>query len=106
VTVEWGGTASMAEVDIEDGASATVAGNWITGNRLDHNRFFGIAIQDGDGRTDGNVVIGGQVGIGVVADFIDTTAVLTGDRITGTSVAPVKELDCCGVTATAIVRRF
>ena len=39
-----------------------------------------------------------------VADFIDTTATLTGDRITGTTVAPVKEIDCCGVTATAIVR--
>ena len=75
----------------------------IAGNQLDRNRFFGIVIQDGDGRTSGNVIRGGQVGIGVVADFIDTTAVLAGDRITGTSAAPVKEIDCCGATAHAVV---
>jgi nitrous oxidase accessory protein NosD len=76
----------------------------IAGNSLDHNRFFGIIIQDGDGHADGNVIHGGQIGIGVVADFIDTTAVLRGDRITATTVAPVKEIDCCGATATAVVR--
>jgi parallel beta-helix repeat protein len=76
----------------------------ISGNRLERNRFFGIVIQDGDGRADGNTISGGQVGIGVVADFLDTAAVLAGDRITGATVASVEEIDCCGVTATAIVR--
>jgi hypothetical protein len=76
----------------------------IADNHLERSRYFGIVIQDGDGHTTGNVISGGQIGIGVVADFIDTTAVLEGDHITATSVAPVKEIDCCGVTATAIVR--
>jgi parallel beta-helix repeat protein len=76
----------------------------ILGNQLERNRFFGIVIQDGDGRADGNRISGGRVGIGVVADFIDTTAVLHGNRITGTTVAPVQELECCGVSATAVVR--
>ena len=46
----------------------------INGNQLDNNPYFGIVIQDGDGRTSGNAINGGQIGIGVVADFIDTTA--------------------------------
>jgi parallel beta-helix repeat protein len=31
----------------------------ISGNRVSNNRFFGIAIQDGDGRTSGNTITGG-----------------------------------------------
>jgi hypothetical protein len=61
-------------------------------------------IQDGDGRADGNFISGGRIGIGVVADFIDTTAVLNGDRVRGATVAPVEEIECCGASATAIVR--
>jgi hypothetical protein len=60
-------------------------------------------IQDGDATTSSNTIRGGQVGIGVVADFVDTTGVLRGDRITGPTVAPVREIECCGFTATAIV---
>lgn len=45
-----------------------------------------------------------QVGIGVVAGGADTTGVLRGDQINGTTVAPVREIQCCGFTATAIVR--
>jgi parallel beta-helix repeat protein len=77
----------------------------IRGNRLTDNRFFGVVVQDGDGATEDNRITGGQVGIGVVADFLDTTAHLRGDRIRGASVAAVQELDCCGATATAIVLR-
>lgn len=76
----------------------------ISGNTLTDNRFFGIVIQDGDGSTSENTIGGGQVGIGVVADFVDTTGVLRGDRIRKTTVEPVRELQCCGVTATAIVK--
>ena len=61
-------------------------------------------IQDGDGHTDDNVIYGGRIGIGIVADFVDTTGVLEGDQISGTTVASVSHIDCCGVTATAIVR--
>jgi parallel beta-helix repeat protein len=76
----------------------------ISGNTLTGNRFFGIAIQDGNGETRANTIIGGQVGIGVIADAVDTVGVLHGDSITGTTVAPVREIDCCGFTATAIVK--
>lgn len=75
----------------------------ISANRLKDNRFFGIVIQNGDGATTGNTVKGGQVGIGVVADAVDTVGVLQGDKIQHTTVAPVQEIDCCGVTATAVV---
>ena len=50
-------------------------------------------------------VRGGEVGIGVGADFIDTLAVLRGDDIRRTTVAPVQEIACCGFSATAIVER-
>jgi parallel beta-helix repeat protein len=76
----------------------------ISGNTLTDNRYFGIVIQDGDGETLGNTISGGQVGIGVVADAVDTVGVLRGDTISGTTVAPVREIQCCGFTATAIVK--
>lgn len=72
-------------------------------NRLTNNRFFGVVIQDGSNETAENKISGGEVGIGVVADFVDTVAVSRGDRIRRTSVAPIQEIDCCGFTATAIV---
>jgi parallel beta-helix repeat protein len=76
----------------------------ISDNTLQDNRFFGIAIQDSDGTTRENTISGGQVGIGVIADAVDTTGVLRGDSISGTTVAPVREIECCGFTATAIVK--
>lgn len=76
----------------------------ISGNILERNRYFGIVIQDGDGTTSGNTITGGQVGIGVVADFVDTTAWLRGDHISGTTDADVREIQCCGYVATAIRR--
>lgn len=75
----------------------------ISENRVRNNRFFGIVIQDGDGTTLENSISGGEVGIGVVAGAENTVAVLRGDRIKRTSVAPVREIECCGFTATAIV---
>lgn len=76
----------------------------ISENTLQDNRFFGIVIQDGDGETSENTITGGQVGIGVVAGAADTVGVLRGDNIKNTSVAPMKEIECCGFTATAIVK--
>jgi parallel beta-helix repeat protein len=76
----------------------------ISENTLQDNRFFGIVIQDGDGSTSANTISGGQIGIGVVADAVDTVGVLRGDHITGTTVAPVREIQCCGFTATAILK--
>ncbi|RKT19716.1 parallel beta helix pectate lyase-like protein [Streptomyces sp. 1114.5] len=76
----------------------------ITANVLTDNRLFGVAIQDGDGATHHNVITGGQVGIGVIADAVDTTGTLHGDVISRTTVAPVRELQCCGFRATAVVK--
>jgi parallel beta-helix repeat protein len=73
-------------------------------NNLKDNRFYGIVIADTDGTTHDNTITGGQVGIGVVAISVDTVGVLRGDKIKDTSVQPVEEVDCCGVTATAIVK--
>ena len=73
-------------------------------NKLTDNRFFGIVVQDGNNETAENKISGGEVGIGVVADFVDTVAVSRHDRIKRTSVAPVQEIECCGFTATAIVK--
>jgi hypothetical protein len=61
-------------------------------------------IQDGDGETRQNRISGGQTGIGVVADAVDTVDVLRGDHISGTTIAPVREIECCWFTATAIVK--
>jgi len=76
----------------------------ISQNTLTDNRFFGVVIQDGDGETRDNTITGGEVGIGVVAGTADTVGVLRGDSINGTTVAPVREIECCGFTATAIVK--
>jgi parallel beta-helix repeat protein len=76
----------------------------ISENTLTDNRFFGIVIQDGDGTTSDNTISGGEVGIGVVAGGADTVGVLRGDHITGATVAPVREIECCGFNATAIVK--
>jgi parallel beta-helix repeat protein len=76
----------------------------ISDNTLQDNRFFGIVIQDGDGTASDNVISGGQVGVGVVADGINTTAVLRGNHIGRTTVALVREIQCCGFTATAVVK--
>lgn len=75
----------------------------ISENRVRNNRFFGIVIQDGDGTTSENAISGGQIGIAVVASFEDTVGVLGGDTIKGTSEEPIREIECCGFTATAIV---
>jgi hypothetical protein len=65
----------------------------IAHNTLTDNRFFGV-IQDGDGATNGNLITGGQVGIGLVADAVDTFALLRGDRISATTDAAVREIEC------------
>jgi hypothetical protein len=45
------------------------------------------------------------VGIGVVADLVDTVGVLHGDKISRTSVQPIQEIECCGFEATAQVEK-
>ena len=75
----------------------------ISENHFMNNRFIGILIADGNGTTSENEITGGQIGIAVVADIVDTVGMLRGDKIRDTTVAPVREESCCGFTATAIV---
>ena len=75
----------------------------ISGNTFTDSRWFAIAIQDGDGSTQGNRIFGGGTGIAAVADALDTTVVSTGDRIVG-AATPYREVECCGYNATVVVR--
>lgn len=82
----------------------------ITENRVHDNRYFGLVVQDGvngesqDSRMSENLIVGGYVGIAVVADAVNSKGVFNGNMVLGSSVAPVKEFACCGFTATAIVQ--
>lgn len=76
----------------------------VSENTVTNNRFMGVVFFDGSFTTSENVITGGDVGIQVIAATVDTVSVLHEDVITGTSIAPVQELSCCGVTATAIVQ--
>ena len=102
------GTISENRADNNDVGIVQFAGPGccsISENHLTNNRYFGIVIQDGNGTTSENEIKGGQIGIGVVADFVNSVGVLRGDEIRGTTVAPVREFACCGFTATAIVKK-
>ena len=76
----------------------------VSHNTLTDNRFFGDVIQDGDNTISHELISGGQVGVGVVADAVDTTGTLRKVAITGASVAPVKKISCCGFTAKAVIQ--
>jgi parallel beta-helix repeat protein len=76
----------------------------VSSNTAIDNRYFGLLLQNGDYAASANTISGGQTGVGVVADMVDTTAVLQRNRISGSSLAPVRELSCCGFTARAVVR--
>jgi len=71
-------------------------------NQLRDNRYFGIILQDGDNSASENRIVGGQSGIGVVADFINTKGTLEENKILKPTVTPVAQLSCCGVQATVV----
>ena len=73
-------------------------------NTLTNNRFFGDVIQDGDNTISHDLISGGQVGVGVVANAVNTTGRLRKVAISGASVAPVKKFSCCGFTAKAVIQ--
>jgi len=75
-------------------------------NKLTNNRYFGLAIHDGNNIVSHNIISGGQVGIGVMGDSVDTIGNLDNNVISGTSLRPVQEISCCGFTAMAIITRF
>jgi parallel beta-helix repeat protein len=72
-------------------------------NLIVSSRYFGIAIQDGSNQVSGDTIIGGRVGVGVIADFADSVGTLNHERIANTSVADTQALDCCGVHATVTI---
>jgi hypothetical protein len=56
-------------------------------NFLTNNRYFGLTIQDSNNTCSGNNITGGNIGIGVVADSVNTVATLQNNRISsGVSV--------------------
>ena len=73
-------------------------------NTLTDNRFFGDVILDGDNTISDDVISGGEVGVGVVADAANTTGTLRRVAISGTSISPVKEISRYGFTAKAVIR--
>ena len=85
------------------GSCARLCAGLNTRRTLTDNRFFGVVIQDGDGETRQNTIAGSQFGIGVVAGSGRHRRRTRADHISGTTVAPVREIACCGFTATAIV---
>jgi hypothetical protein len=76
-----------------------VGGSDLRSNLLLGNDF-GMALQDGALHARGDLVLGGDVGVAVIAIEADTTAVLDRVRILGAGTA-VEEIACCGLTATA-----
>jgi nitrous oxidase accessory protein NosD len=73
-------------------------------NTLSNNSYFGLALQDGSFTASHDSISGGTGGVAVIASFVDTLAVLDHVKIARTSGAPVQEFECCGFTATAIVK--
>ena len=74
-------------------------------NHILDNTLFGIAIQDGINDLAHDMIRGGAVGVGVIADFMDATATLHRERIFATSNANTVTIQCCGFTATIVDRQ-
>lgn len=74
-------------------------------NSIVRSRYFGIVVQDGSNTLRENLITGGEVGIAVVADAVDSVGTLIDNEIRRTTVKPVQEISCCGFSAKAIVRR-
>ncbi len=71
-------------------------------NVLADNRLFGILVQEGRNAVARDLIFGGQVGIGVIATFVDAQASLHRETIRGVSLAPTQEIECCGYDARII----
>ena len=77
----------------------------VTKNRIANSRFFGIVLQDANYTVSRDNISGGEIGVGVVADTIDTVGTLVDENITATSLVPVKEISFGGFKATAIIQK-
>jgi parallel beta-helix repeat protein len=73
----------------------------ISHNVLVGNRYFGDLIWDsGSGSINDDVISGGRVGVGVVAQRDNTAVALHSVSIRQTAVAPTRTYSCCGHHAT------
>lgn len=102
------------------GAGTTIAHNWIAANDigiylfaaddccvmhhnvLADNRLFGLLVQEGRNVFARDLIFGGQVGVGVIAQFVDSEATLHRETILGVSQTPTREIECCGFDAKII----
>ncbi|MGW4393030.1 right-handed parallel beta-helix repeat-containing protein [Streptomyces sp. NPDC004685] len=73
-------------------------------NTLIHNKYFGMALQDGTFTAVKDTIRGGVGGVAVIASAIDTTARLDHVKITKTSGDPTQKFECCGFTATVTTK--
>jgi parallel beta-helix repeat protein len=74
----------------------------ISHNLLVDNRYFGDLIWDSNGSVNNDIISGGRVGVGVVAQSDNAALALHGVSITKTSVATTKTYSCCGHHATVV----
>ena len=75
----------------------------ISHNMLVGNRYFGDLIwDDGSGSVNGDIISGGRVGVGVVAQSENTAVALHGVSIRRSGVAPTRTYSCCGHHATVV----
>jgi hypothetical protein len=75
----------------------------ISHNILVGNRYFGDLIWDnGSGSVNGDIISGGRVGVGVVAQSESTAVALHGVSIRQSGVAPTRTYSCCGRHATVV----
>lgn len=73
-------------------------------NSLVNNSFFGIAIQDSSNEVADDIIVGGSVGVGVIADAEDSVATLRHERIFATKLAPTETIECCGFKASVVTK--
>jgi hypothetical protein len=103
VTIDAGAGSVIAHNDVFDNdIGIAVGGNsgccQIHHHKLEDNRFFGITLVDGEHTSAHDKIVGGNVGIAVIALSVDTVGTLVHDKIVDTTT-PLQELACCGFTA-------
>jgi parallel beta-helix repeat protein len=86
------------------GIGLVAAGNCcnVHENTIINNTFFGIAIQDSVTELSDDTIRGGAIGVGVIAITSNSTGTLHDERISGTTDANAKAIQCCGFTATVV----
>ena len=70
----------------------------IENNKLSDNRFFGVAVVDGEHIISNTKIFGGKVGVAAIATFNNTTATLDQVKIVGAET-PVQALSTGNLTA-------